>query len=155
MHQATISVKYVNQPDKNPDYGSLKDANGNYWGVPKNMLSQFQPDHSYCVGYTTFTAKTGKEYHTIKEIKVDAPGQPTPHTDKLLSHVGRNHAPNGNGQRMNGDKDRFIFMCGALNRFIQTGKLSVDADQIEVAIRQLYRGYDQAHGAAGNIEDTF
>jgi hypothetical protein len=146
MHQATISVKYVNQPDKNPDYGSLRDANGNYWGVPKNMFSQFQPDHSYCVGYTTFTAKTGKEYHTIKEIKVDAPVLPKSCTPP---------ATNGNGQRMNGDKDRFIFMCGALNRFIQTGKLSVDADQIEVAIRQLYRGYDQAHGIAEQIEDTF
>jgi hypothetical protein len=146
MHQATISVKYVNQPDKNPEYGSLKDANGNYWGVPKSMLSQFQPDHSYRVGYTTFTAKTGKEYHTIKEIEVDAPGLPPP------TH-NRPHS-NGNGHANGASKDRFIFMCGALNRFIQTGKLSVDADQIEVAIRHLYRGYDQAHDAT-NIEDTF
>ena len=150
MHQATISVKYVNQPDKNPEYGSLKDVNGAYWGVPKSMLSQFQPDHSYCVGYTTFTAKTGKEYHTIKEIKVDAPGQST---------AGHNRAPNGNGQRMNGDKDRFIFMCGAINRAIQVGQVSILDISFKHAIRKIYRDYDWAHSSdpeeQQDIEDTF
>lgn len=129
MNQATIVVKYVNQPQKNPDYGSVKDDQGQYWSVPKNLLTAFPGPGTYSIEYTI----SDKGYKNVKSVK-------NPETPA----AGHNQPPT-NGHTNGNGKDRFIFMCGAINRAIQAGKVPINSEAIALAIQELYRGYDQAH----------
>ena len=103
MHEATITVEYVNEPDKNPDFGSVR-AGGRYYGVPKNMLSQFNKGQTYTVGYTETEGKTGKIFYNLKEIRSAAAATASPPT-------GHNNPPNGNGA----DKDKKISALALYN----------------------------------------
>ena len=88
MHEATITAEYINQPDKNPDFGSVK-SGSIYYGVPRAMLSQFEKGKTYTVGYTTTEGRNGKTFYNIKELRSSI--APKPQTN--------GHAPvNGNGK---------------------------------------------------------
>ena len=130
MHQTNITVKYVNQPDKKPDYGSVKDAEGKYWSVPKNLLQAFAENTEYAIGYTTFTGKDGRDYHTIKEVKPLAkPNQ------------SNGHAPNGH---KNGD-GRQMFVCALLKEWMN--KIPVgETTTVISAIECLSDAYDATFG---------
>ncbi len=69
MHETTITAQYVNPPDKYPEWGSVKAADGTRYSVPKGMVSLFQAGQSYLVGYTT----NDKGYHTIKQVSMIPP----------------------------------------------------------------------------------
>ncbi|HZS57594.1 MAG TPA: hypothetical protein VFA65_24550 [Bryobacteraceae bacterium] len=87
MQEATIKVEFVNEPDKNPDFGSVK-ADGKYWGVPKNMLSQFEKGQTYTIGYTTTEGRNGKTFYNVKELR----------SHKQTTNGGTSPHNNGNGK---------------------------------------------------------
>ena len=41
MESATIVPKYVNPPRGNAKSGSIKDADGAYWGIPKDKIEHY------------------------------------------------------------------------------------------------------------------
>jgi len=49
---ATITIKYVNAPKEGKSRGSIKGANNEFFGVPANKLSQFEPGMTYDIRYT-------------------------------------------------------------------------------------------------------
>ena len=75
MPTANVVAKFVNAPRAGSRYGSIKDANGEYWSVPATMLTQFAVNGSYQVEYDT-TDKDGKTYKNIKKLMVGGPTQP-------------------------------------------------------------------------------
>lgn len=48
----TIAVKYVNAPKEGKQRGSIKGTNNEFFGVPANKLSQFEPGMTYDIRYT-------------------------------------------------------------------------------------------------------
>lgn len=52
MAQATIKVAYVNPPKPGKKLGSIKDENGNYYGVWPDKLSLFEPGRTYTIEFT-------------------------------------------------------------------------------------------------------
>ena len=101
MHEATITVEYVNPPEKNPDFGSVR-AGGRYYGVPKDLLSQFNKGQTYTIGYTETEGKTGKIFYNLKEIRSAAPAP---------ASRSNGHAP----ANSNGDKDKKISALAIFN----------------------------------------
>ena len=135
MHQTNITVKYVNQPDKKPDYGSVKDAEGKYWSVPKNLLQVFAENTEYAIGYTTFAGKDGRDYHTIKEAKPTTAAKPA----------------NGNGHeqtrsRSNPADSEQIFCTALIKEFIHAGQIQCTTTDVVTAVNTLRDAYRQTFG---------
>lgn len=122
MHEATIKAEFVNPPDKNPDYGSIK-ADGKYWSVPANMVSQFQKGQTYTVGYTTTGGRSGKTFYNIKELRangkpaVSMNGQAPGKDQHMISALALyNHSFPAFAARSDGEIERslmgnFLFEC--------------------------------------------
>lgn len=76
MPQATVNIKFVNQPRQvGGRFGSLKDAAGEYWSVPAAMLAQFSPNTTVTVEYDT-SESNGRTFKNVKKIIPPAPGAP-------------------------------------------------------------------------------
>lgn len=128
MHEETLTIEFVNAPDKNPDFGSVKAA-GKYWGVPANMLSQFQKGQTVTVGYTTTEGRNGKTFYNIKELRSSAApkpqtnGQPPTHSngngkdEKMIAALAvYNHSFPLHAARLDAELDHatmgdFLFQC--------------------------------------------
>lgn len=95
MHEATLKIEYVNEPDKKPDFGSIK-ADGKYWDIPKAMMDQFRgrQGQTVTVGYTTNEGRNGKTYYNIKELRGSAAPAPAP----IMRANGQAAPSNGNGK---------------------------------------------------------
>jgi hypothetical protein len=71
LHQATVAVQYVNEPKGRAISGSIKDTDGIYYGVPKNMLGMFRPGENYVIEF----AETNKDGVTYRNVKATKPVQ--------------------------------------------------------------------------------
>lgn len=115
MPTATVEVKFVNQPDKNPAFGSIKTADGTYYGVPKFMLADFQQGGVYDIEYKTREFK-GKEYHSISE-------RPTPTTQtasatgKVMKEVTKARTSEIEAEQM--------WVCHLLGAALRQGSLTI------------------------------
>src|SRR5690242_2949452 len=67
MTTAQVTVQYVNQPNKNPKYGSIKTAELGYVSVPAENLNQFSQGEVCTINYST----NPKGYHNLNQ-KVSA-----------------------------------------------------------------------------------
>jgi hypothetical protein len=109
MGQATVQVKYVNPPKQGKVNGSIKDSNGEMFGVPPALLSTFQEGATYDLEYNERVFK-GQTYKTISSAKLISAGD-------------------GMGSSKYGNKDAAtaerIFVCGALNAAIQGGHVEL------------------------------
>ena len=144
MQTATITVKYLNPPKSPKGPASVKDANGTYWSfwtrdIP---LDRFVVGGTYTVGYDT-SQYNGKDQYTIKEVMdaggqvtVVKPGAPLPSVPATNGHA------NGNG---NGQRDEFIFVCGALNHAIGNG-LELTVTNLVPTVQVLRDTYKQTFG---------
>lgn len=121
MQEATIKVEYVNAPDKNPAFGSVK-ADGIYYSVPANMLGQFEQGKTYVVGFTTTEGRNGKTFYNLKELRspVKPNGIAPSHNgrdDKMISALALyNHTCARYFATFEGDLDHmamgdFLFQC--------------------------------------------
>lgn len=139
MPTAVVEVQYINQPDKNPDFGSIRAADKTYYGVHKSKLGDFEKGNTYEITYTTKNIR-GKDYHTVSDSR------PISRTAEAAQKVLNNAYPgtaSGVGDR---DKNRHIFVCGIMNNAIQHQGLEAlaDTDKIMAAIDNCTRAYDRS-----------
>lgn len=76
MPQATITVKYANPPKGNARSATVKDENGDYWGVHPGSLSRFVVGQTYSVDYVERTGNDGRVYKNITKIIGQQQAQP-------------------------------------------------------------------------------
>lgn len=103
---ATITAQYVNQPKKNPAWGSIKDPVLGYIGVKAEHLNQFVQGQTYVIEY---------------EIKGDFKGftrivGTNPATRQPQQAAAERHAPAPDNTALH------IFITGVVGRSMQSGK---------------------------------
>lgn len=130
MSTATVTPDFVNQPRKNPKFGSIK-VGDTYYSVPVSMLSQFQPKQPYIITYETSDAG----YHNVKTVK------PAGGSASLSTIQGGKY-----GATDDVTAER-IFCCGALNAFITAGKIEPSAEAVRKATDALRTAWRQTFGA--------
>lgn len=74
METETVTIAYVNQPKKNPKFGSIKTEGGDYISVPVGSLKLFEVGGTYEISYT-YDA-TG-QYKNFKSIVGSSPENKT------------------------------------------------------------------------------
>lgn len=119
MAQATVKAVYVNQPGKNPKYGSIKGDDGHYYSIPVDRLGDFKQGESYSFEYSTQNVK-GRDYYTFTRF-TDASAKP---------------AANGNGAYRDASPETAerIFVCGVVNGWAHSGLVKVDGQSLENAV---------------------
>lgn len=140
---AVINVAYVNLPKAGKKNGSVKTADGAYYGVPPNMLALFQPNNSYEVAYET-SEWQGKTYRNVSAVK------PAGSTPPVMHHpaAGRNAGP----QDM-ATAER-IFVCGALNAAIRAGQVNVgDVESTTHAVQAIREAWRMTLGNPQQRDD--
>ena len=68
MPIVTVTAQYVNDVQAGRRNGSIKTPQGEYYGVPPAMLSQFTKGGTYEVEYATSTSQAGRTYKNITRI---------------------------------------------------------------------------------------
>lgn len=121
MPTAVVEARYVNKPDKNPDFGSIRTPDGTYYGFHKLMLGQFKEGGIYEIFYETKQGRTGKEFHTIKTVKAHE-SRTAPAAAKVLGDVQRARTNEADAERM--------WVCSLLGHAIQGGKLEITRTDI-------------------------
>jgi hypothetical protein len=161
---ATVTVQYVNLPKQGRKSGSIKDVDGQFFGVWPTMLAQFQEGETYEIEYTEKTVN-GVVYRDVKAVHpaVDAeqfrapapqPSRPQPQPKRsapMQQPAPQNGNGNGNG---NGwyrpthprDAER-MFVCSTLNAYIQTGRINDDVDALLRAVNTLRQVWQETFGA--------
>jgi hypothetical protein len=112
MPEVEIEVAYVNQPGPGRKRGSVKSANGQYYGVDPGMLGLFQQGGRYKIFYEDNEFK-GKIYSVVKTVSPLA--APTPSTGGKSA-----------------ERDEQIWVNSMLQRAIELGK--VDALDEEACV---------------------
>ena len=138
MPKATIVVQYINEPKGGRKNGSIKDADGNMWLVPKEELGDYDKGGQYEITYEQFSFK-GQDYCSIKEKK-KVGGEP-------VGGVG------GHGDPQQAER---IFVCGAINSTLsnpQVNPLEIGAVRA-VQLVNIWRDvYKRTFGGEATIQD--
>jgi hypothetical protein len=152
LEHACVQVQYVNQPKGNAVSGSIKDANGDYYGVHKSALNRFQEGGEYEFDFSTNGAFRNIDVKTIQPIATARP-QPRAQAQHQQQDVKRSDPvdpPRGNGNGGNyyrptspADK-KSMFRCAQVGAFIKAGMLRIDRNEIANAIVEIDAGYDMA-----------
>ena len=130
MQTAQVTVAYVNEPQKNPNYGSIKSADGIYYGVHKSKLHLFNKGQTYNIVYTT----NEKGYHSFKEF-VGGPSLSVFVPASTNTPAAPGYAANGS------NRDEHIFVCGVVNNAIRAGTLPLGVSEIAHAVRVARSAY--------------
>lgn len=104
--------------------GSIKTPENFIYGVPPNLLSQFQPGGTYNIEYNVRDFN-GQTYKTVASVTPVAAPVPTGNTGS------------GSASKWDDATPERIFVCGAINAGIQSGALNFDQTVIENAVRAL------------------
>ena len=133
MPQVTVKAQYVNRPGKNPKYGSIKSADGNYYSIPVDRLDDFKQGETYSFEYTVQNVK-GRDYYTFTRF-ADASAKP---------------APNGNGAYRDASPETAerIFVCGVVNGWAHSGKINPNAEELENAVLAARQAWLDTFGRA-------
>lgn len=75
MNTETIQVRYVNPPQNGRKTGSIKTADGIYYGVEPAALDRFQVGETYTVEYKE-REFNGRIYRDVTRIVAQAAGSP-------------------------------------------------------------------------------
>lgn len=167
LEHATVTVQYVNPPKGNAVSGSIKDTNGDYYGVHKSALSKFAEGGRYEFDFSTNGAFRNVDTKTIqplangRAISTDASNYPSrnaaPRTQAQHAQQDVKRSPpietgnNGNGnyyQRKSTDpKDaERMFVCSTLNAFISTGRINDDVTTLTRAVQDLRQVWADTFG---------
>jgi hypothetical protein len=136
--QATIRIKYVNQPREGKKMGSIKGDDGTIIGVYPDKLSLFQQGQTYTVEYDE--GEGG-----FKRLKRIIPGAP-------------NTAPNTNGAPA-GDKEAGMFVMAVLGKCFEGTAQLPDRAALTDMVRSLKKAWkdgmtDLPSDPPGVIDDT-
>jgi hypothetical protein len=139
MPTATITPQWINAPKPGATSGSIKDINGDYWGVRPDDLSQFTSGVPTEIEYTEREYQ-GKIYKNIQRLK-------NPHSQG--AHPGPAPAPrpqqNGVGFRpsmapKDAQEARISLLCQA---YAQAG-IVPSAMDVETLVMNVTRGVANA-----------
>jgi hypothetical protein len=105
MPQAKVTIDYVNQPNKNPKYGSIKTQELGYVSVAKEALGQFMQNEVCTISYAT----NPKGYHNLVQKMAHVP---RPAANGPIAGVA---AAMTEVRAADVNRNRHIFVCGAVN----------------------------------------
>lgn len=136
MPSTVVEVAYVNQPRPGAKMGSIKGADGVYYGVPPAMLGLIQQHGVYDIFYEDHEYQ-GKTYHSVKSLK------PVTKTAAAAESVMKSAAGGVQRAPTNPVDARRMFICGALNaalhgqglEAIQAGPLGEAVEALDVVWR--------------------
>lgn len=119
MPSTTINVRFINQPKPGQRSGSVRDANGVYYGVPPNMLGMFRENTSYEIFYEESQGRDGRTYYNIKTVNpVGGPPQSSfPGVQNPLPRAASQHSAGP-------DKSEQIWVQGLVQAAIQAGAVN-------------------------------
>lgn len=152
----TVTVQYVNEPKGNAVSGSIKDTNGDYYGVHKSRLHDFAVGQAYEFDFSV--SDSGYRNVDVKTIQPLAAARPQ---QRAQAHEQRqdvqrsapveppkNGNGNGNGYYKSTDpKDaKRMWMCSQLNALITSRQVVISTEGIAEANRMLSDAYDQTIG---------
>ncbi len=114
MPTATIEAKYINTPQPGKKMGSIKSADGTYYGVAPELLPQFKQGGVYEIFFEDREWQ-GKTYHTVKTVK--ATTQTAAAAGTVLAQAERARTPD--------TESRQIFVCALLVAAIKAGQVNI------------------------------
>lgn len=139
MPQVTVKATYVNQPNKIPDFGSIKGDDGNYYNIPKDRLADFKQGNTYTFEYSAKAGKNGKTYYDFQRFVNEAGPAPKPATNG-----------NGNGRAYDASPETAerIFVCGVVNGWAHAGLIQMNPDDLSNAVLAARQAWRDTFGAA-------
>jgi hypothetical protein len=137
MPTATITPQWINAPKPGAKSGSIKDINGDYWGVRPDDLSQFTSGVPTEIEYTEREYQ-GKIYKNIQRLK-------NPHSQGAHPGPAPASRPNGVGFRpsmapKDAQEARISLLCQA---YAQAG-IVPSAQDVETLVMNVTRGVANA-----------
>jgi hypothetical protein len=136
LEHATIKVQYVNPPKEGKKKGSVRDTEGDYYGVWIDKLATFEPGGSYEI---TFRETNG--YRDVVAVKpvVQQQKAPNDYTVVRTAAPHEKHSAPANGYyRPTSPRDaERMFVCSILNAFIQTGRIENEGQALARAVNTL------------------
>jgi len=140
---ATITVKYVNAPKEGKSRGSIKGTNNEFFGVPANKLSQFEPGMTYDIRYTQ-----DGEWRTVVSGTLIEPARKA--TTAATSGAA---PPAGDTNRATHPTDaERMFVCSLLNASITSRVVSLDPKDLAEATMTFKRLWNFAFVANQTAE---
>lgn len=147
MATAQVKVQYVNPPKMGKKNGSIKTPDNQIYGVPPNLLPQFQAGGTYQIEYNS-REFNGQWYKTVAGVTPVAAPVPS-------SNAGGGSA----APKWDDATPERIFVCGAINAAIEGGVIGFDQATIENAVRTLRNVWANTFGnkaveqAKGELND--
>jgi hypothetical protein len=139
-----IEVAFVNRPNKNPKFGSIKGTDGIYYSVGADVLDRYRQGQTFDAPVSSREYQ-GKTYYSI-------PDSFDPNTVGAIIPQPNGHAPapsrpastpsNGNGSNQYRNP-REMFLCEVVGRAMGSGKFSAQD------IGELTAEADKAWGTYG------
>ncbi len=129
-----ITVAFVNRPNKNPKFGSIKGEDGIYYSVGADVLDRYRKGMTFDAPVAS-REYGGKTYFSIPDsFDPNTVGAIIPQPN---GHVASNVANNSPAPpRQNGyvDKDVLITTTALMKSFIETGQFGLtDLEALETA----------------------
>lgn len=144
MPNATITVKYVNQPKPGGRKGNVKTADGQYFGVWADKLGAYQPNGVYNIEYDEETGQDGRVWKTIKSA---APNGQAPTPSPINSGYSGPRRNAGNTYRETSQRDaERMFVCSLLNAGITSGRVELTQSSLIEAVNTLRDTWDATFG---------
>ena len=146
MLDRTITVKYVNPARAKSKRRTIKDTDGNLYGVWPDKIDMFQPGHSYDVELQEVPLDDGTMLVNITDaIMLAAPtAKPPPPPPPPPGRRGAND--NGHSRSLPIDDAERIFVCAALKSCMRPGEVP-DEDEVVEAITVLRNAWRRTFGA--------
>ena len=145
----TVVPSFVNPPKAGKREGSIKVADGSYYGVPPALLSNFQAGNSYTVEYTEKQGTgqwAGKVFRSITRIAATEQAKP----EQAAAQQS------GGGTRYGATDDKTaerIFCCGALNAAIQSGNVVLGKPELITLVNDLRAVWANTFGGKPQAAD--
>lgn len=138
--QATVTPKFIDPPKEGKKNWRVKDANNEAWSIPANLKDKFAVGQPIDIAYED-TSFQGKTFHMVKDARPAAAQAqaPAPQTNGN-GHAAPTPAPAGNGYARQPtpliDAER-MFVCGAVNAAIQSGRLDLTTASVAGAVNAM------------------
>lgn len=129
-----ITIRFINQPKGRGVSWSIRDTEGEFWGLPKKLVDTVKEGETIEVGYTERTVNN----MTFRDIKaIYAAPQPQPQPEGQAAPAQATGAP------YDQTRDRNIYLTGTLQQALAAG---LPIDQVVPLTVQLALGWDVFHG---------
>jgi len=161
MTQATVTIQYVNEVKPGKKWGSVKTPEGVIFGVPPQLLPQFQAGGTYTIDYTEGDSgfkgvnnvwpAQGAPVAPPQPVQQPMPPMPAPMPSAPVPAPGGHTGPPGMGIDA---KAEDIFVTGVVGRcFHGTGTLP-DAGTLTEIMQNLRMAWKAGHKPAQTIDAT-